>query len=59
MTTSLVDLVFVVAGSYLLFSPKLNVSNLILADVLSGCVYLKKKIKNYFFVLFLTSLVCF
>lgn len=61
MTTSIPDLVFVVAGSFLLYRPKLNLSNFSLADVSSGCVYNKKKKtpKNYFFILFLTSLVCF
>lgn len=42
MTTSILGLVFVIAGSFLLYRPKLNLSKLSLADVSSGCVYNKE-----------------
>lgn len=41
--TSILDLVFVLAGSFLLYRPELNLSSLNLADVPAGCVYNKKK----------------
>lgn len=62
LTTSILHLVIVIAGSFLLYSPKLNLSNLSLADMPSGCVYNKRKkktTKKLLFLLFLTGLVCF
>lgn len=46
MTTSILDLVLVIAGSFLLYRPKLDLSNLSLADVPFGCVFNKKKKTN-------------
>lgn len=46
MTTSILDLVLVIAGSFLLYRPKLDLSNLSLADVPFGCVFNKKKKKQ-------------